>query len=200
MKHQILFGLGNPGSRYRETRHNVGFNILDAVVKSSSSKWNVFRKAKFSLGRTHVQYEFTEYRDSDITRILVKPHTFMNNSGVCVLGLIEKYAIALTDFLIICDDVHLPLGTLRVRPEGTSGGQNGLQSVIDAVGSQKFSRLRMGVGKNEAGDLSQYVLETFQKREQPLANDTIELASKAVEYWLDEGTLKTMNRYNQKTN
>jgi len=145
---KLLVGLGNPGSKYTNTRHNAGFLALDHLAKTL--------KLKFSPDK-HAPAEVAVGEDF----MLVKPTTFMNNSGVAVLDLLKRAGLTPADLLVIYDDVDLPVGTFRYRKQGSSGGQNGMKSIIDILGTQDIARIRIGIGKDESRDTADYVLSKF---------------------------------------
>jgi PTH1 family peptidyl-tRNA hydrolase len=185
---KLVAGLGNPGAKYRGTRHNVGFEVIDLLV-----------------GRHHLQLETAladalqaRWRRDDGVVLLVKPLTYMNVSGQAVGALSRFYKLALTDVLIVCDDVNLPLGRLRVRATGSDGGHNGLRSVAEHLGTIDYSRLRIGVGRGDNGrGLADHVLATFESDEQPGIEAAIARAADAVETWVSDGVAKTMNTFNR---
>lgn len=133
---KLIVGLGNPGSRYTGTRHNVGFEVVDLLAKGVGT----------SPFRRRFQAELAEFADRDGSVLLVKPETFMNLSGVSVRQVLDFYKLPATDLLVVCDDIALPLGKLRVRAKGSHGGHNGLRNIQDHLGSAEYARLRVGVG------------------------------------------------------
>ena len=185
---KLVAGLGNPGARYRGTRHNAGFEVIDLLV-----------------GRHRLQLETAladalqaRWRRDDGVVLLVKPLTYMNVSGQAVGALSRFYKVALTDVLIVCDDVNLPLGRLRVRATGSDGGHNGLRSVTEHLGTIDYSRLRIGVGRGDNGrDLADHVLATYESDEQPGIEAAIARAADAVETWVSDGVARTMNTFNR---
>ena len=159
---RAIVGLGNPGSEYDGTRHNVGFAVIDRMCETY--------RVKLRPGKG--DYSICSVSGNDL--ILVKPMTFMNNSGSAVSDIFSRYELSLQDVLVVVDDIHLPLGTLRLRISGTDGGHNGLRSIIYQLGSDQFPRLRCGIGSelkpNDAGRLSNFVLSQFDATE--IANVT----------------------------
>lgn len=149
---KLIVGLGNPGSQYTNTRHNAGFLAVDHLAKELKLKFTPKPQlsANIAMGADF---------------ILAKPETFMNNSGVAVTKLLDKFSLAPTDLLVIYDDVDLPVGTFRYRKEGSSAGQKGMQSIIDHLGTKEISRIRIGVGKDASRDTSEYVLSKFTPEE-----------------------------------
>lgn len=185
----MIVGLGNPGREYRETRHNIGFMVVDAFASKHDIKLNkVQNKAIIGIGKV-----------GEIKVILVKPQTYMNLSGQAVSALIRFYKIPLGNLIVAHDDVDLPLGVIRMRPGGGSAGQKGINSIIERVGSQDFPRLRMGVGRPPGQmDAAAYVLQTFHKSEQEILDEFLKRAADAVECFLEFGLETAMNRFNPK--
>jgi len=184
----IVIGLGNPGSRYRDTRHNVGFMVLDRLAECLDA---AFSQEKYGglIARTV---------RAGAPLLLVKPLTFMNNSGDCVARVVRYTEADLRDVLIVADDVNLPLGKLRLRKSGSAGGHNGLKSITERLGAEEFPRLRIGVGldKSPSGDLVQHVLGAFSAEEKPQRDEAVGRAAEAVLAYLDEGIARAMNAFN----
>ena len=187
---KLIIGLGNPGKSYTNTRHNIGFRVIHEIARTQNAndhfEHKLFSDAEFRVGSEEV--------------ILVQPKTFMNQSGDAVSALQARYRGLLpTDILVIVDDVNLPLGTIRLRPDGTAGGHNGLQSVIEALHTQNFPRLRIGVGREGLGgqDLTNFVLGKFESSEEKVLKEIIPLASEACLAWVKEGAQVAMTRYNK---
>ena len=183
----LIVGLGNPGRQYRETRHNVGFMTLDKLAGS------------LNLAFSRVQFRalVVDSRFGGGRLILAKPQTYMNESGVAVGSLVRFYKIPLENLLVVHDDVDLPLGTLRIRPGGSSAGQKGVESIIARLGTQDFPRLRIGVGRPPGQMLAAaYVLQEFAKGEMGAVNLTILKAADAALTFVKEGLDRTMNQYN----
>ena len=186
---KLIVGLGNPGPRYRGTVHNVGFDVVDAVA-----------------GRRGVSFEaapadalMARLRDVDGGALLVKPLTFMNVSGEAVGALQRYFRIPVEDMLVVVDDISLPAGRLRVRRSGSAGGHNGLKSIIGALGSQEFARVRVGVGGGEPRrDLADHVLGRFAADERPIIAEAVTRTADAAELFLAEGIAPVMNRFNRK--
>jgi PTH1 family peptidyl-tRNA hydrolase len=184
---RIVVGLGNPGERYRRTRHNVGFMVVDALA------------ARWGAGRGQVDGEaWTAAAErGGQERVLVKPLTFMNRSGVAVERLLAATGRGPEALVVVVDDVALPLGQIRVRPRGSHGGHNGLRSVADVLGSDEFARVRVGIRKGEvAGELADYVLSEFPQEDVLVVQEMVGTAADAVECLLEEGTEAAMNRFN----
>ncbi len=184
---KVLVGLGNPGKKYVGTRHNVGFEV---IAEFSRRHAGAKPKLKFEA-------EVGEVLVAGQKLLLVAPQTYMNASGRAVRQLVDFYQLSLADLMIVCDDINLPLGKLRVRRSGTSGGQKGLENVIQHFGTPGVARLRIGVGLPETGrDSSDYVLERFHKSEQAVIDAAILAAADAVEIWMALGIDQAMNRFN----
>jgi PTH1 family peptidyl-tRNA hydrolase len=183
----LLVGLGNPGREYRDTRHNVGFMVIDRVCKAAGiSLSRVQSKAIIGVG------QFTGQR-----LVLAKPQTYMNLSGQAVGGLIRFYKVPTDHLLVAHDDLDLPLGTLRIRPGGGSAGQKGIASIIQQLGTQEFGRLRIGIGRPPGQmDPSAYVLRHFATADQILVDQVLDRAVAAVETFMREGLEMAMNLYN----
>ena len=182
---KLLVGLGNPGPQYRDTRHNVGFWVIDEVAR----RWNV------SDGwRERDEAMFVRQPGS---AILVKPLTFMNLSGFAVSRLRQFFQIELVDVLVIVDEVALPLGRLRARPRGSAGGHNGLKSIIEQLGTDEFPRLRIGVGRGDSRrDLADHVLSKFDPDERDTIQAATLRAADASELFVAEGLQRVMNTFN----
>jgi len=184
---KLVVGLGNSGRRYTDTRHNIGFMVLDRLAASEGS---VFDRTGYRARLASAQICRTPV-------LLAKPRTFMNRSGLAVSEMVESLAPVLQDILIVCDDFNLPFGALRVRPRGRSGGQKGLESVINCLQTAEFPRLRVGIGSPPAGtDAVDYVLEPFSPAQAQQLEEVVERACQAVRVWLAEGIGAAMNRFN----
>ena len=187
----LIVGLGNPGREFRLNRHNAGFILLDRLVEKHGLLGFSKRQGKAlittgSLGGAPV--------------VLAKPQTFMNLSGEAVGPLVRFYDLPLERLLVCLDDIDLPLGTLRLRPEGGSAGQNGLQSIIQNLGTEAFPRLRMGVGRPSGSKAAAgYVLKDFRGEDLELFNVVLDRAVDAVETFTREGLVTAMNRFNGPT-
>jgi peptidyl-tRNA hydrolase, PTH1 family len=189
---KLVVGLGNPGERYRATRHNVGFEVLDELARRHGLH-DAADQAK-SPADAHV----LRWRRADEAVLLAKPLTYMNLSGGAVQELSHFFKIELADLLIVCDDVNLPLGKLRGRASGSEGGHNGLRSVAEALGSIDYARLRVGVGRGDARrDLADHVTAEFDPDERPGIVTAIARAADAVETWISDGMAKMMNTFNR---
>jgi peptidyl-tRNA hydrolase, PTH1 family len=182
---KAIFGLGNPGARYRGTRHNVGFEVLDELA----------RRANVNFESAPADALIAKSRAGEPV-LLVKPLTFMNLSGQAVGELVRYFKIELADVLVIVDEAQLPLGKLRARARGSAGGHNGLKSVIAHVG-ESFGRLRLGVGRGQQQrGLADHVLARFDKEETPEVDRMIARAADAAETFVTSGIAVVMNRYN----
>ena len=183
---KAIVGLGNPGPQYHRTRHNVGFAVIDELARRAGT---VFESAP-------AEAVMAKWRRVDEAVLLVKPLTFMNNSGQAVGELTRYYKIDVADLLIVVDEIQLPLGKLRARARGSAGGHNGLKSVIAHLG-EEFGRLRLGVGRgDERRDLADHVLARFEKDEAVEAERMIARAADASETFIISGIAAVMNEYN----
>lgn len=189
---KIIVGLGNPGKKYKNNRHNLGYRVIDRL--SDEFGITVDRK-KFN----------SEYGNRGSELLLVKPTTFMNNSGESVVSWVNYFKNPLEGLLVVCDEFSMQLGTIRIRKSGTSSGHNGLNSIISCINTNQFPRLRIGIGakKPEAAipekrlpDLADYVLEDFGPDEKKLVEEMIEKASAAVVEFINNGIESAMNKYN----
>ena len=185
---KLIVGLGNPGQEYRDTRHNVGFMVADALVD---------RRGVAGQWREKFQALLIKFVVGDEPVIVTKPLTFMNLSGQAVAALAGFYKIEPADVFIVTDDVALPLGKLRARREGGAGGHNGLKSIIQHLGTQAFPRMRVGVGRGSDGrDLSDHVLGRFEAAERDTVSAAVLRAADATEVFISEGIERVMNAFN----
>lgn len=178
---KLLVGLGNPGSKYVDNRHNIGFLVLDNFVDVNNL---IFKKNKF--------YHFCKKNDA----LMIKPQTYMNISGKAVLSALTSYPI--DDILVIVDDIHLPFGKIRLRSNGGYGGHNGLRSIGEMLGSKDFKRMRIGIGTPEESDLSQYVLANFSQQEKKILNIVFNFAGELLESYIKQDFEASQNLYGQK--
>lgn len=186
---RAIVGLGNPGRAYACTRHNLGFLVVDALAK----------KAGFSLDRIECDALVGCGEVAGVTVILAKPQTFMNRSGEAVACLVSTYGLGPADVLIVADDLALPLGTIRLRRRGGAGGHNGLKSIIEAIGTTDFPRLRLGIRPEcPIEDVVEFVLSEFEEHERPLVTAMIARASEAITVFLREGIDAAMSRFNSR--
>lgn len=183
---KIVVGLGNPGSRYAGTRHNVGFAVIDLLGERPGA-------SRFQE-RFHSQV--AELAGLNEKVLLAKPETFMNQTGLAVRTLLDFYQLDTPNLLVVCDDFNLPLGSLRIRAKGTHGGHNGLRNIQDHLGTSAYPRLRIGVGAPEPDQAIDHVLGRFRPSEKPVIAEKIEDAAQAVLVWADEGVERCMNQYN----
>ena len=192
----LVVGLGNPGDRYVGTRHNVGFEVLDALVRRLAS--DPSRPPR--IDRLDCRALTGRVRIGDVPVLLAKPQTYMNLSGESVKGLLVKHAIPRERVLVVSDDVALPVGRLRIRSSGSSGGQKGLQNVIDCLGADDVPRLRVGIAGDHfrpGEDKADYVLERFSKAERTALAPVLDTACEAIETFVREGIDAAMNRFNR---
>lgn len=185
---QLIVGLGNPGSKYEQTRHNVGFMAIDKLAKV----WQV----SLSENRKFQGFFGEGLAGSSKIRLL-KPTTFMNNSGQAIRAVVDWYKIPPEAVLVIYDDMDLPVGRLRIRLSGSAGGQNGMKSAIAHLGTQTFPRLRIGIDRANENSVS-HVLGTFAPTEKPLIDEVLDLTVSAIELSLKQGVEKAMSLYNNR--
>ncbi len=188
-----MVGLGNPGDRYTGTRHNVGFDAVEAFA-------NRVAGARVRLDRLDCRALTGRVRVGEIPVLVARPQTYMNLSGESVKGLATKYEIPTERLVVVLDEVALPVGSLRIRRSGSSSGQKGLQSVLDCFGTNEIPRIRLGVrGENfQPGEpKDDYVLSRFSKKERPVINEVIASAAEALEVFVAEGIDAAMNRFNR---
>jgi len=188
---KVICGLGNPGERYRLTRHNVGFRVVDLLA----DRWGLTGQGKVREGAARLEAALPE---SSGRVLLVKPMRYMNLSGGPLKAALRQTDVEpASDLLVVADDVDLPLGRIRLRREGSAGGHNGLRDIISALGTTEFSRLRVGIGRpGSARATVDHVLATFSARERELADEAIATAADAAERWLHDGIEAAMNEYN----
>ena len=186
--HKLIVGLGNPGPQYRWTRHNSGFLVLESLCVQGKSSWHVSASNNGMVSKVVIE---------DFECSLLMPMTFMNNSGLSVKKLIDRTGTSLEDILIVCDDISLSFGKLRLRPSGSAGGHNGLKSIIKDLGSNQFARLRLGIdAPGGASDTVDYVLANFTPAQKKALPDFINHALDCVTCWVTEGAQAAMNRFN----
>ena len=186
----MIVGLGNPGREYERTRHNVGFRASNLVAQALHTKID---RLKFQALTRAVDY-------GDLRILLVQPQTYMNLSGAAVSALASYYKIPPERILVIFDDVSLPLGRIRIRAEGSAGGHNGIKSIIQSLGTDKFPRIKIGVGEKPHPDfdLADWVLSKFSPREEELLAPALQNAADAALMLLDQGIQKASSAYNGK--
>lgn len=185
---KLVCGLGNPGLRYKNTRHNIGFLTVDTLA----------RRHKVRIGTRGHASLFARAKVSGQDVCFLKPQTFMNNSGEALRAVAEKFGIDCRDILIVCDDIELRLGIIRLRARGSAGSHKGLVSVIDTLGTKGFNRLRIGVGRERTAVLRDYVLSGFKRGEKETVQAVVQRAADAIEVWVEEGVEAAMNRFNTK--
>lgn len=187
---KLIAGLGNPGPRYADSRHNIGFIVVDALARRHKiSDWRFDRD---------FQGQIAEWSDRDERVFLLKPLTYMNLSGSSVQAVLRFYKMTASDLLVVFDDLDLPVGRMRIRPNGSSGGQKGMESVIQHVSSIEIARLRVGIGKVHRTNTVGHVLGEFAPDERPEIELVIQQAADACECWVREGTTTAMNRFNRR--
>lgn len=185
---KLIVGLGNPGKEYEETRHNIGFKVIDLLS----------RKLDIPLANTKFKGIYGMGMKNGERVILLKPMTFMNLSGEAVRPIMDYYDIEPENLLVIYDELDLPVGKIRLRYKGSSGGHNGLKSIISHIGTQEFNRIRIGIGRPELGVTTvDHVLGKFRKQEKGLVDETISRAAEASVLWLEKPFLEVMNIYNK---
>jgi PTH1 family peptidyl-tRNA hydrolase len=189
MEHlRLIVGLGNPGAEYARTRHNAGFLLADALASRWRARWSLERKFQSRLARCG---------RGESRVLLCQPQTFMNASGEAVAALMRFYQATPDGLLVVVDDADLPLGEIRLRPGGGSGGHHGLESLAQHLGTQAFARLRVGIGRRSgAREITGHVLGRFDADETVALDDVLRAAADQVECWLDAGIQKAMNSFN----
>ncbi len=182
----LIVGLGNPGPEYADNRHNAGFQCLARFAE------------RYGLRFSYYRFRASLARGNALGRqlLLARPLTYMNESGQAVKPLVRHYGIALPDLLVVYDDLDLPLGRIRLRARGSSGGHRGVESIIQHLGTTEFPRLRLGIGRPRNGDAVEYVLSDWLPDERPVVEAAYERAVEAIACFLQEGIVAAMNRYN----
>jgi PTH1 family peptidyl-tRNA hydrolase len=183
---KIVLGLGNPGAQYEKTRHNIGWMVLDRMADRAG--WG-------GKGRTRDASAIVQGRYRGLDLVLVKPLTFMNESGLAVRKVLAREHAPLVEMLVVCDDFSLPFGKLRFREGGSAGGHNGLRSIIEEMGNEQFSRLRVGIGE-PGRDAIDHVLSQFARGEKARLSELLDASADAVEAWARDGTNKAANHFN----
>ena len=187
---KLIVGLGNPDGKYQGTRHNLGFMAVQALAQEQKAAFRKSPVADAVAAKIKVEGQGCS---------LLLPLTYMNNSGAAVKAVLSKAGVALEDVLIVYDDMAIRYGQMRIRPGGSAGGHNGLQSVIDHLGTHHFARLRLGIGRPRPGvDAVDYVLSNFTPAEKKLLPEFINQALLCVHSWVNEGVEHAMNQYNNK--
>ena len=184
-----IVGLGNPGRQYEETKHNVGFHVIDKLAKKYDIEVNKFKNKAF-VGDGTIKGKRV---------LLVKPQTYMNLSGESVREIVNFYKIPQERFVVIFDDTSLPCGSVRIREKGSHGGHNGIRNIIDQMGTDEFNRIKVGIGEKPSGwDLADYVLAKFNPDDLPMMEQGMDKAVQGVELMLSRGIKEAANRVNQK--
>jgi len=183
---KLVVGLGNPGRQYEATRHNIGFEVVNRLAAGPTPA-RFTRKFDGLVAETEIDYRRV---------LLVKPETFMNLSGRCVRQAVQFYKLDVADLLVICDDLNLPLGKLRIRGGGSDGGQKGLRDITAQLGTDQYARLRIGIGDPGPIDATDFVLSRFRPSERAVIDDALISATQAVAVWATQGLHETMNRFN----
>ena len=191
---KMIVGLGNPGAGYKNNRHNIGFQCVELLAARHGLKFDVKRgKALAAVGAIQLP------QVGAIRVVLVKPQAFMNVSGPSVLALLQFYKIDLADLLVLYDDMDLPLGAIRLRASGGSGGHNGMKSIIQSLNSNEFARLRIGIDRPPGRmDPAAYVLQNFSPQQEEVMAQTRPEVVDACEHWLEHGITSAMNHYNSR--
>ena len=185
---RLIVGLGNPGARYARTRHNIGFQLVERLAERWRADWAAEKKFQARVARTE---------RSGRTVLLAEPQTFMNASGETVGAVTAYYRLPLTQLIVAVDDADLPLGEIRLRAGGGSGGHHGLESIEQHLGTNDFARLRLGIGRAEgAREITDHVLGRFDAGEAALMEKVLGRAADQVECWLEAGIEKAMNQFN----
>lgn len=205
---KLIVGLGNPGEKYEKTRHNIGFMALDTFLKDFESEkqtiWTSSDKFKSDIAEIEWQHKketpgIVPHGEEKV--ILVKPKTYMNDSGLAVSLLVNFYKVAPEDLWILHDDVDFPIGSMRIRLGGASAGHRGIMSIIEALGTDTFYRFRLGIGRpgeSEHSGVSHYVLDTFTHEDHSKIRELLKRCSKAIQVGLENGLDRAMNQYNTK--
>lgn len=187
---KCIVGLGNPGSKYADTRHNVGFMVLEKL----SQRWGISFSSQI---RHHSLLAEGVVKGQRV--LLAMPQTYMNRSGLAVAELLRYHPLDVEQLAVVYDDLDLPIGAVRLRKQGSSGGHNGLKSIIQHIGTQSFPRVRIGIGRPPADKgVTDYVLSPFDREQQEAMAEAIEWAAEALEHWLSHPFEQTMNLYNRR--
>lgn len=186
---KMIVGLGNPGSKYNDTKHNIGFMAVDRIVKNLDVNFTEDKNFKAEIGSDFINGEKIYF---------IKPTTFMNNSGIAVKALLTYYNISIKDMIIIYDDLDMEVGKIRFRQKGSAGGHNGIKSIIAHLGTQEFDRIKVGIGRpNGRMTVINHVLGKFDKNDEIMISNTLNKVDNAVNYYLQTNDFqKTMQKYN----
>jgi len=183
---KMIVGLGNPGKDYKDTRHNIGFMVLEELA----SRYQVEKQeSRFDAIIGHIRINSEKI-------LLVKPLTYMNLSGRAVQPLLHWYKLSLEELIVVFDDMDLPAGSLRIRANGGSGGHKGMASISERLASKEFARIRVGIGRPEKGEAVNWVLGRFNRDEKEIFQNTVRSAADALEIWVKQGIAAAMNAYN----
>lgn len=186
---KVIVGLGNPGPKYKATRHNAGWMVLAKLAERHNAK------AKYLINRHRSIIETMTFNGEEV--LIVYPLTFMNLSGIAVNAVRAAFSVEIKDILVVCDDIHVQPGKLRIRPSGSAGGQNGLKSIQEHLGTQEYPRMRIGIGKPLAGtEQVDWVLGKLSPDEQIIMDATADMACDAIEHWLAGDLTATMAKFN----
>ena len=186
---KLLAGLGNPEKRHENTRHNIGFEVIDELARKFQTG--------LTSGKGNFHYAKASHRGESF--ILLKPMTYMNLSGHAVVAAINFYKIDIADILVICDDLNIPLGSIRLRAKGSGGGQNGLKHIIQCLGREDFARLRVGIGRDHpTASYSSFVLGKFSEEERKITDQVIPESAEAALDFIENGIEHAMNCFNRK--
>ena len=183
---KLIVGLGNPGIEYEKTRHNAGFLVIDRLCD----------KLGVQLDKNKCKAVYGIYRYKGEKIILAKPQTYMNLSGQAVVSLMRFYDVSIEDLIVVHDDLDLPLGKLRLRPQGSSGGQKGMGNIIDLTGSSKINRIRVGISNDKKIDTKDYVLSRFSAEDEKILNEVLDKAAEALIYAFDHDFDLVMSKFN----
>ncbi|EPU96904.1 peptidyl-tRNA hydrolase [Streptococcus agalactiae GB00247] len=186
---KMIVGLGNPGSKYNDTKHNIGFMAVDRIVKDLDVNFTEDKNFKAEIGSDFINGEKIYF---------IKPTTFMNNSGIAVKALLTYYNISIKDMIIMYDDLDMEVGKIRFRQKGSAGGHNGIKSIIAHLGTQEFDRIKVGIGRpNGRMTVINHVLGKFDKNDEIMILNTLDKVDNAVNYYLQTNDFqKTMQKYN----
>ena len=188
---KLIVGLGNPGKIYIDSRHNVGFSTVKSLGRACKVSFKKDNNAFCLSARCKIKNQ---------NIVLAMPLTFMNLSGLAVRALIKKYKLDLDNLLVVCDDLDLVFGRIKIRSYGSSGGHQGIRSITDCLKSKRFSRLRIGIGRPRAKmEISDYVLSRFSRKDKQQLKDIAEKAKECCRTWVVEGIAESMNIYNQRS-
>lgn len=200
---KLIVGLGNPGEKYAKTRHNLGFMVVEKLgsrVQGIGDSWKLDKKFKSEVLQINYTLDPNPY-----TLILVKPQTYMNNSGLAVKALVDYFKVPLEDVIIVYDELDLPLGKIKVRMGGAAAGHHGIESIMEALNDEKFIRVRLGIGnnktqqaehKNEHINIDHFVTEEFKHDEQTKVKHMIKQAQEAIDILLEKGLPEAQNQFN----